>query len=344
MSNPIGVGLVGAGVIGGVHAEALQGVPNAKLIVVAEPREDAGKALAERYGIDWTPSYETLLQRDDVELVILGTPSGMHPEQAILAAQHGKHVITEKPMAITADGATRMIAAAEKAGVHLAVIFQNRLSPDIFRVRRAIEAGALGKLVLGQGYVHWHRTQEYYDANGGWRGTWALDGGGALMNQSIHTVDLLQFLMGGVTAVQAFTATLTHDIETEDTAAAALRFTNGALGTIGVTTSTDKDRPVHIEIVGEQGKAVFDGNQLVSWESEMELSDDLLTPQDKELVQGWIANEGFGISHRRQQQAIFNALERGEIPPFPGSEARKAVDIILSIYESARTGRRVDLA
>jgi len=330
-------------VIGGVHAEALNGVPNAKLLAVAEPRENAGKELAAKYGIDWLADYRDLLARPDVELVILGTPSGMHPEQAILAAQHGKHIITEKPMAITAEGATRMIDAAAQAGVHLAVIFQNRLSPDIFRVRRAIEAGALGKLVLGQGYVHWHRTQEYYDANGGWRGTWALDGGGALMNQSIHTVDLLQFLMGGATAVQAMTATLTHDIETEDTAAAALSFRGGALGTIGVTTSTDKDRPVHIEIVGDKGKAVFDGTQLVTWESEFALTDDLLTDQDRELVQGWSADEGFGGAHRRQQQAIFNALERGETPPFPGAEARKAVDIILGIYESARTGRRVEL-
>ncbi|MGC4191176.1 MAG: Gfo/Idh/MocA family oxidoreductase [Thermomicrobiales bacterium] len=344
MSRQIGVGLVGAGVIGSVHAEALSGVPNARLLAVAEPREAAGRDLATKYGIDWTSSYLDLLNRDDVEVVILGTPSGMHPDQAILAAQHGKHIITEKPMAITAEGATRMIDAAAQAGVHLAVIFQNRLSPDIFRVRRAIEAGALGKLVLGQGYVHWHRTQEYYDANGGWRGTWALDGGGALMNQSIHTVDLLQFLMGGATAVQAMAATLTHDIETEDTAAAALSFRGGALGTIGVTTSTDKDRPVHIEIVGDQGKAVFDGNALVSWESEFALSDDLLTDQDRELVRGWSTNEGFGGAHRRQQQAIFNALERGDTPPFPGSEARKAVDIILGIYESARTGKRVDLA
>jgi len=343
VSNHFGVGIVGAGVIGNVHADALAGVTNAKLLAIAEPREDAGKALAAKHGVPWFASYEELLAQPDIDLVILGTPSGMHPEQAVLAAEHGKHVITEKPMAITHEGATRMIEAAQRAGVHLAVIFQNRLSKDVFLVRRGIEAGLLGKPLLGQGYLHWHRTQEYYDANGGWRGTWALDGGGALMNQTIHTIDQLQWLMGGVAAVQAMTATLTHDIETEDTAAASLAFHNGALGALTATTSTDKDRPVHIEIVGERGKAVLDGNALASWEGTSDLSDDLLTPEDLELVAGWKADEAFGGAHRRQQQAIFNALARGTTPPFPGVEARKAVDLILGIYESARTGQRVDI-
>jgi UDP-N-acetyl-2-amino-2-deoxyglucuronate dehydrogenase len=343
MGFEFGVGIVGAGVIGNVHANALTGVPNAKLLAVAEPREDVGRALAALHDATWYNSYLEMLTHPGMDLVILGTPSGLHPEQAIIAAQHGKHVITEKPMAITSDGASRMIAACQRAGVHLAVIFQNRLSKDVFKVRRAIEAGMLGKPLLAQGYLHWHRTQTYYDANGGWRGTWALDGGGAMMNQTIHTIDQLQWLMGGVSAVQAMIATLTHDIETEDTAVASLQFHNRGLGTIASTTSTDKDRPVHIEIVGDKGKVVIEANEVVSWQGTGDLDDELLTAEDLELAEGWSVDEAFGGAHRRQLRAIFNALERGSTPPFTGLEARKAVDIILGIYESARTGTRIDI-
>ncbi|MGI8483879.1 MAG: Gfo/Idh/MocA family protein [Thermomicrobiales bacterium] len=343
MGFQFGVGIVGAGVIGNVHAEALTGVQNAQLLAIAEPREDAGQQMATKYAATWYGSYLEMLAHPGIDLVILGTPSGLHPEQAIIAAQHGKHVITEKPMAITSDGATRMIESCERASVQLAVIFQNRLSKDVFKVKRAIEAGLLGKPLLAQGYLHWHRTQAYYDDNGGWRGTWALDGGGALMNQTIHTIDQLQWLMGGASSVQAMIATLTHDIETEDTAAASLAFRNGGLGTIAATTSTDKDRPIHIEVVGEKGKAILESNALVSWEGVGEPTDDLLTPEDLELVEGWKVDEPFGGSHRRQLRAIFNALERGTTPPFSGSEARKAVDVILGIYESARTGQRIEI-
>lgn len=338
-----GVGISGAGVIGKVHAEALRGVDNARLVAVAEPREEAGRAFAETFGATWYASYEEMLRDPAVEVVIVATPSGLHPEQTITAAEAGKHVITEKPMAITAEGATQMIEACERAGVRLAVIFQNRLLPDVFKVRRAIEAGLLGRIVLGNGAMHWKRTQEYYDANGGWRGTWALDGGGALMNQAIHTLDVLQFLMDGVVSVQAHTATLTHDIETEDTAAASLRFGNGALGTMQATTSTNVDRPVRVEIVGEKGKAVLENNTIALWEAEAELTDEVLTEADRALVAGWEKGEPFGAAHRRQLRHIFRSLADGTEPPIPGRDARKPVDIILSIYESARTGRRVEV-
>lgn len=337
------VGISGAGVIGNVHAGALEGVPNARLVAVAEPREEVGRAFADKYGATWYGSYVEMLQDPAVDVVIVATPSGLHPEQTILAARAGKHVVTEKPMAISAEGATKMIAACETAGVRLAVIFQNRLLPDVFRVKRAIEGGQLGKIVLGNGSVHWKRTQEYYDANGSWRGTWALDGGGALMNQAIHTLDVLQFLMGGVVSIQAQIATLTHDIETEDTAVANFRFGNGALGTMQATTSTNADRPVRIEIIGECGRVVMESNAVTVWEAEQELTDDLLTDADKALVAGWEPNEHFGAAHRRQLRHIFDAIADGSEPPIPGREARKPVDVILGIYESARTGKRVEL-
>jgi predicted dehydrogenase len=341
LADQIGIGIVGAGIIGNVHAYAFSDIGEARIVAVAEPREDAGKELAEKTGAKWYASYVELLEDPAVELVVLATPSGMHPDQAILATRAGKHVITEKPMAITAEGATRMIDAAQKAGVHLAVVFQNRLAPDVVKVKRAIDAGYIGKPIFGNAFVHWKRTQEYYDANGGWRGTWSLDGGGALINQSIHTIDLLQWILGGVDTVMAHAATLTHNIEAEDTASASLRFLSGALGTIQGSTSTAGDSPVKVEIVGDQGKVVLEGGAVTYWQGTNDLSDDLLTDEDRALTDGWRADENFGEPHRRQFRQIIRAIQQGGTPPFPGSEARKAVDLILTIYESARTGTRV---
>ena len=285
-----------------------------------------------------------MLAHPGLDVVILGTPSGLHPEQAILAAGAGKHVITEKPMSITHDGATRMIEASDRAGVRLAVIFQNRLSKDVFTVRRAIEAGLIGTPILGTAFVYWMRTQDYYDANGGWRGTWALDGGGVLINQSIHMIDALQWLMGGVASVQAYVSSLGHSIEKYDAGVASVRFTSGALGAILGTTASKKDHPTRIEIVGSEGRGVLENNAVTFWDGTTELSDELLTDDDRRLVAGWKPDESFGEGHLRQFKLIFAALAAGEEPPFPGREARKAGDVILGIYESARTGQRIEIA
>lgn len=344
MTELIGVGIVGAGTIGNVHANALKDVEGSKIVAVAEPREEAGRSMADTFGATWYASYTDLLANDDVSMVVLATPSGLHPKQAVLAANAGKHIVTEKPMAITRDGLDRMIQATEAAGVELAVIFQNRLSPDVLRAKRGVEAGMLGTTVFGNASVHWHRKQSYYEANGGWRGTWELDGGGALMNQSIHTVDLLQWIMGGIASVSADIATINHDIETEDAATATVRFSSGALGTIQGSTATSKDWPVQVEIVGTGGKAVIQGGRLTHWEGDSELTDDILTPGDLAFVQGWTPGEPFGMSHRRQLTLIIDAMRAGETPPIPAREARKAVDVILAIYESAKNGKRVDIA
>jgi len=337
------VGMVGAGTIGQVHAKALQALDTAKLVAVAEPREDAGRALADAHTANWYASYVDMLEQPEIDVVILGTPSGLHPEQTILAAQAGKHVITEKPMAITQDGASRMIDATDKAGVRLAVIFQNRISADVFKVKRAIQAGRIGTPLIGTAFVYWMRTQDYYDANGGWRGTWSMDGGGVLINQSIHMIDALQWIMDGVESVQAHTTTLTHEIEAEDAASASVRFTSGGVGAILATTSSAKDHPTKIEIVGSAGRVVLENNTVTFWDGDGELSDDLLTDADRQLVGDWQPGEAFGVGHQRQLRLIFDALASGEPPPFPGREARKAVDVILGIYESARTGRRVNV-
>jgi predicted dehydrogenase len=344
VSNRLGIGIVGAGVIGKIHANALKSIEQARVVAIAEPREGAGRSLADSAGARWYPAYEEMLAEPDVDVVVIATPSGMHPDQAVLAARAGKHIITEKPMAITRDGLDRMIAEVDAHGVEMAVVFQNRFSPDMVKLKRAVEAGVLGTPVLGGAQVHWHRTQAYYEENGGWRGTWELDGGGSLMNQSIHTIDLLQWIMGGVAAVSANFATLNHDIETEDTASASVVFRSGALGTIQGTTSAGKDWPVKVEIVGTGGKAVIEAGQLTQWDGDSPLTDDLLTATDRDFVAGWQPDEPFGVSHERQLRQIVTSLLEGETPPVPAREARKAVEIILAIYESARDGRRVALS
>ncbi len=342
MADRLGIGIVGAGVIGNVHAQALGGLADlAKVVAVADPREAAGQELASTADATRYASIEELLADSAVQVVVIATPSGMHPDQAIAAAKAGKHIISEKPMAISPDGLQRMISAVEENNVEMAVIFQNRLSRDIVKAKRAVEAGMIGKPILGNATVHWKRTDEYYKANGGWRGTWQLDGGGSLMNQSVHTIDLVQWIMGGIDSVSANIATLSHDIETEDTAAASVVFTSGALGTIQGTTSASQDWPVRVEVVGTGGRVVIEKGVLVTWEGDSDLTDELLTPSDRLFVEGWEPDEPFGASHRRQLKLILEALREGETPPVPPSEARKAVDIILAIYESATSGRRV---
>lgn len=335
MSQQFKIGISGAGTIGKIHAEALSQIDQAELVAVAEPREDAGKAFVEEFGGTHYTSYPDMLANADIDLVIVATPSGLHPDQVVLAADNGKHIITEKPMAITREGLDRMIQATDDAGVKLAVIFQNRLSTDMVRLKRAIDEGAFGKIVLVNGAMYWHRDQDYYDANGGWRGTWALDGGGALMNQAIHTIDQLQWLMGGVQDVKGFTSTLNHDIETEDTAAAAFTFNNGALGSITATTCAIKDNPIRIEVVGTEGRASVENNAITLWTAERNAEDIELTADDHALVDGWEAGEKWGLSHQRQLRLILSQLERGDAPYVAGTEARRAVDIILNLYQQA---------
>jgi UDP-N-acetyl-2-amino-2-deoxyglucuronate dehydrogenase len=340
VSRTFGVGIVGAGTIGKVHAAEVAGVEGAELVALVEPREEAGRELAGSHGVDWHPDLEGLLARDDVDVVVLCTPSGIHADGAVAAARAGKHVVSEKPMAITREGIERMIGACREAGVTLSVIFQYRFYRDALRMKRALDAGLFGRPVLCNALVHWHRTQAYYDEKGGWRGTWELDGGGALMNQSVHAVDLLQWLMGPVESLCAHTETLTHDIETEDLATAALRFESGAMGVIQGTTCNHRDYPLRVELRGTEGSATFEGTRLTSWypnRDEEVLSEEELASFPESV------DEPLGPAHGRQLREIFEALRERREPPVPGEEARKAVEIILGIYRAARSGERLSL-
>ncbi|MGC8863073.1 MAG: Gfo/Idh/MocA family protein, partial [Armatimonadota bacterium] len=228
--SELGFGIIGAGSVSPLHAAAIANCPGARLVAVADLCEERARALAPDAAI--YTDYRRLLDRPDVDAVCLCVPSGMRLPIAIDAARAGKHILAEKPLEVTLERADAIIAACDQAGVKLAVIFQLRFMPAVRALRNAIETGALGRLVLGDTYVKWHRSQEYYDSSD-WRGTWEMDGGGALMNQAIHHVDLLQWMMGPVESVFGRTATLVRErIQVEDTAAACLRFANGALGTV----------------------------------------------------------------------------------------------------------------
>src|SRR6185503_10526596 len=234
-TSDLGFAIVGAGMVARYHATAIGRMPGARLVAIC--REDVARAdaAAAQFGVPCETSYDALLARGDVDAVCVCTPSGLHAAQAIAAARAGKHVLVEKPMALTLGDADAMITACASAGVRLGVALQRRTEPAYQAVHTAVVAGLLGQPILGLALIPYHRTQAYYDS-ARWRGTWAEDGGGALMNQGIHIADLLLWFMGDVEEVQARVATVSHAIEVEDDLAATLRFRSGALGSVLATT------------------------------------------------------------------------------------------------------------
>jgi predicted dehydrogenase len=261
-----GFAIVGCGMISNFHAKAIADVRGAKLVACFDTREPAAEKFAAGNNCKAYTNLSKMLADPKVDIVTIATPSGAHMEPAVAAAKAGKHIIVEKPLEITLKRCDQMIAAAEKAGVQLGAIFPSRFHDSSVKIKRAIDAGRFGRLTLGDAYVKWFRTQQYYDS-GAWRGTWALDGGGALMNQAIHSVDLLTWLMGPVTEIQANAATLAHErIEVEDVVVATLKFGNGALGTLEATTAAYPGYLKRIEIHGSEGSALLEEEDLRGWD------------------------------------------------------------------------------
>src|SRR6266536_3843729 len=261
MAEPLHFGLVGCGVIGPVHAEALSRLPDAVLVSVADLIPERAQTLAARYGATTYTDLSTMLEREGLDVVIICTPSGKHGEHVCQVMRSGRHVIVEKPMEIRRAALDEMLRVQRETGVKLAVISQHRFDPASRQVHDLLEEKAFGRLVLGNVIVPWWRSQGYYDS-GAWRGTWELDGGGVLMNQSIHSIDLLQWFMGPVKSIYAYMDTLAHRMETEDVAVAVLRFTNGALGTIAATTGAYPGVTTRIEVFGDRGSAVIENDNL----------------------------------------------------------------------------------
>lgn len=340
--------IIGCGVISQTHQEQIAAIDGASLVAVSDTNEEKARRMAEKTGADWYVDYREMLKREDIDIVNILTPSGMHAEMAIEAARAGKHVIVEKPMDITLEKAKMMIQECRQAGVKLAVISQHRFDPSTVRVKADVEAGKFGDMVLGQAAVNWYRTQGYYDS-GDWRGTWDLDGGGALMNQSIHTIDLLQYLMGPVESIQAYTATLAHErIEVEDVAVASIRFKNGALGTITGTTSAYPGLSARLEVFGTHGTAVIDNDQLTH--QYLRAADEQgamygggeavnLAAQESAVDGIGAADPAAinGYAHRLQILDMMDAIREDREPLVNGEEGLKPLEIILAIYKSAQT-------
>jgi predicted dehydrogenase len=330
-------GIVGTGMVANYHAEAIAKTEGARLVAVCRANAGASVEAAERFGVPCEPHLDALLARHDIDAVCICTPSGLHAAQTIAAAQAGKHVLVEKPIALTLADADAMIAACHTAGVQLGVALQRRTDPEFQAVRTAIEAGELGRLTLGAVSVPYLRPQSYYDS-ADWRGTWALDGGGALMNQGIHLVDLLLWFMGDVAQVQAAAATLTHNIEVEDCITASLRFANGALGSIVATTSAAPGFPHRVEVYGDRGGVQIEGEHVIRWGAPDKETKRHGDTETSATVAAGAGASPTGIStagHTRIVQDFVAAAREGRVPLVSGEEGRRSLALVLAMYEAA---------
>lgn len=344
MSEQFGYGIIGCGVIAPWHARAVGNLPNADLIAVCDIELPKADELKEEFGAQYVyEDYNELLARDDIDVISICTPSGHHHEVAIAAAKAGKHVLSEKPIDVTIEHMDAMIEACRDADVKLACIFQRRTSRLWQVVKAAVDEQRFGKLVLGSAYLKYFRSQQYYDS-AGWRGTWALDGGGALMNQGVHVIDLFRWIMGPIDTMFAFADHLVRRIEVEDTAVASIRFKNGAFGTLEGTTSITPGLKHRMELHGENGSIRIDGENIVSWDVPGEDKEEV-TKQLSDNI-GDAASDPTAISgdgHQIQIADLLAAINEDREPMVNGEEARKAVEVILGVYRSAQTGLPVEL-
>lgn len=347
MEKRYGFGVIGCGAVSRFHLEAIRDIENAELIAVCDISEEASRNTADKYEcINWYTDYRQLLGRDDIDIVCICTPSGLRRDIVILAAQMGKHIIVEKPIEVSLDRIDDMLKECEKNEVMISGIFSMRYNDHYRMLKEAISLGRFGKLIMGDAYIKWYRSQEYYDS-GNWRGTKLLDGGGALMNQSIHYIDLLQWMMGPVKEVYGAIGILGHHgIEVEDTAAAVVKYENGAMGVIEGTTAAYPGIGARIEIHGENGTVMLEDNTIKCWEFRDQHPMDFKVQKLKAAGHKGGAADPMSIDgslHRRQIEDVLLCISKGQQPMVSGREARKSVEIIHSIYKSAQLNRVIEL-
>jgi UDP-N-acetyl-2-amino-2-deoxyglucuronate dehydrogenase len=343
-------GIIGCGVIGAHHARALSDLDGtARLVAVADPTFERAQTLAKDYRCDWFTSAPQLLARADIHAVCICTPSGTHADLAETALSSGKHVVVEKPIDVTLAAADRLVEAQKRTRLKIAVVSQHRFDPSAKTVHAAATRGLLGRLVAGSAEVPWWRSQDYYDS-GTWRGTRRWDGGGALMNQSIHTIDLLQWIMGPAVEAMAWTGLVAHErIEVEDIAVAAIRFDSGALGTILGTTAAYPGMGARLSIYGDRGSAVIDNDQLThlytaDGERHAETVGAAVDPSLAADPTAAADPANLSMAHREQLRDFCEAVEHDRPPLVGAYEGRQAAAFVLALYESSRTGRAVRLA
>lgn len=345
--NPVRFAIIGTGNIAAFHARAISQTDNARLVAVHSRRESQGQEFAAKHDAEYISELEALLSRDDVDAVCLTTPSGTHADLGTLVAKSGKHVLCEKPLDTTPHKVDELVAACDSAGVKLGAIFQARFGRGAVALKSAMDGGRFGQLAWASAYVPWYRTEAYY-ASAGWRGTWQLDGGGALMNQSIHAIDLLLHVAGEVEEVSARCTRAWHKgLEVEDTAMAWLRFKNGALGVIQGSTACFPGELKRVELKGSTGSATLVDDRPTFWQFEREEpTDDEVRSWGAESQIGGGASDPNAISiegHRAQIADFASAIQENREPAIPGREGRRAVELICAIYESDQTGAIVRL-
>jgi UDP-N-acetyl-2-amino-2-deoxyglucuronate dehydrogenase len=327
-------------VIASIHAEAIATLPAARLAAVTDVVPERATSLAGEFGCAAEPDLDALLARDDIDVVSVCVPSGLHAEVGVRAAQAGKHLVVEKPIEVTLAAADRLIGAARRAGVAMTVISQHRFDRGLVELRRLLDGGALGRLVLGEASTKWYRSQGYYDS-AAWRGTGGLDGG-SLMNQGIHYVDLLLWCMGPVTEVTALCATQTHQIEVEDTALAALRFSSGAVGTIVASTAVFPGFAQRLEITGTAGTVTVEDGQIVRRALGAEVPEPGRGDHDDDGTAPSAPAAHAALdpaSHAAQIANLLAAVDAGRQPSVTAESGRAALEVVCAVYQSAREGR-----
>lgn len=340
MTDKLRFGIIGCGRVAPRHAQSVRQLDRAELVAVADKVESRVNHFSAEYGAQPHTDYRALLDRDDVDVVNICTPSGLHAQMGIDALQAGKHVIVEKPIALSTADADRLIATAGSTGKKLCVILQNRYNPPMQDIYRIVHSGRIGRILLGNATVRWYRPQSYYEDE--WHGTWAMDGG-ALMNQSIHHIDALQWLMGDVESVYAYTATLAHHMEAEDVGVAVFRFRSGALGSVeGSTVTYPQNLEGSVAIFGERGSLKVGGtalNRKVMWKIDGELE------QEAEIITADVVDPPsvYGHSHKLVIDEMIDAVLNDRQPATHGAEARKSLALVEAIYDSARSGAAVQV-
>src|SRR5436190_5531192 len=331
----IHIGLIGGGNITETHARAARAIPGVEISAIHGTNNEKIARLCHEHGGTPYQDFDAFLRHRPMDLVIIGSPSGLHATQGIAATRQGLHVLSEKPIEISTARTDSLIEAAKKSNVQLGVIFQDRMKPHIRQLKSWLDQGLLGRPIIVDARVKWYRPPEYY-SNSRWRGTFALDGGGALINQGIHTVDLLLWLLGDVVRVQARTGTLLHKIEAEDTAAAILEFTSGALGILHATTAAYPGYPRRVEISGTGGKVILEHDRIIAANlrntPQAAASADL---DENESASSAVVSDFRG--HQTVLEDFLQAIEHHRAPACDGPEGRRSIGLVESIYRAAKT-------
>lgn len=335
----LGFGIIGTGAIASHHAASIHELDNCQLMAVCSSSTSRAAAAAEKFGVSAYSCISDLVAREDIDVVSVCTESGNHLEPAIAAAMAGKHVLIEKPLEVSLERADKMIAVCRAQGVKLGCIFQNRFNEGYLQLKEAVKQGHLGKLIMGNAYIKWYREGAYYN-NSGWKGTMRGDGGAALINQGIHTIDLLLDIMQEVESVYGQVRTVMHDIEGEDLGAALLNFKNGAIGTIEGGTSLYPGYPERLEIFGEKGSIILEGGQIAQWNVRgMEDFFDKVQPQKRSGSSDPMAVD-YKL-HLAQIKDMIEAIQEDKEPLVNGETARKSLELILAIYQSSKENKLI---